>query len=77
MRNWEGFGRGEKLTEWSSFRWGEEADGMVRPTRLVLLSATQFLKRKSRILEPVAGVPPPSQTAVAARHSVRVETGWS
>ena len=79
MRNWEGFGRREKLTERSSFRWGEEAemeDAMVREGE-IQRPQPQFPKRKSRIVQPVAGVPPPSDRRRAApqpRRLRRVET---
>ena len=78
MRNREGFGRGEKLTERSSFRWGEEAeveDAMVKGE--IQRPQPQFPKRKSRIVQPVAGVPPPSDRRRAApqpRRLRRVET---
>jgi len=62
VRNREGLGRGEKLTERGSFRWGEEAemeDAMVREGE-IQRPQPQFPKRKSRIAQPVTGAPPPS-----------------
>jgi len=69
----------EYTKERSSFRWGEEAemeDAMVREGE-IQRPQPQFPKRKSRIVQPVAGVPPPSDRRRAApqpRRLRRVET---
>ena len=78
MRNREGFGRGEKLTERSSFRWGEEAeveDAMVKGE--IQRPQPQFPKRKSRIAQPVTGAPPPSdRRRVAPRPRTVENQNW-